>query len=102
MTIKDSFKKLYAFRSNLVHGNADIIDNEIFAGHLQEARNMARESLLWFLKFLEQVQKHYPQDIGNLGLPERKELLYLIDTDLGSRERLKVLLDKLPKNFPKL
>lgn len=52
-SLERRFKKLYAFRSNLVHGKR--FEQAVYAGHLRDARDMARRTLLWFLQYLGQL-----------------------------------------------
>lgn len=50
--INSKFKKIYNFRSNLVHGNPNIDQNELDASHLNDARKISRSVLLWFLHYV--------------------------------------------------
>lgn len=102
---KKKFRKtideLYTFRSDLVHGN--IFKNDIFQGHLREARRIARNSLVWFLKFLTIIHEELAQEnIPLKNYPKRGEFLILLDSGKSDLERLKILMEKLPKTFPNL
>jgi virulence-associated protein VapD len=95
--IRKQFEQLYEFRSNLVHGNQ--FRKQIWAGHLLEARGLARKTLIWFLYFLNSVLKksgsREPQ-----GLPKREELLAFIDFEQDAARRVSGLIKSLPPGFP--
>lgn len=100
-TIQKRFKKLYDFRSDLVHGNRELLkENKIHFGHLREARRIARESLVWFLKCLDQIERWSIEDPCEAGLPKREEVLASLDMKSDSRGRVQWLLGKLPAEFP--
>jgi hypothetical protein len=96
--IRKNFKTLYALRSDLVHGNADLSDREIYYGHLGQAREMARALTVWMLEYLKHIAKSLP---GESELPSRQAILAAIDLDEKSRSLASVLLASLPKDFPK-
>ena len=99
----EAFKELYAVRSNLVHGNREILDqNKIYVGHLRKARQIARETLLWFLDWLDIVDKRFAEHACDSGSPERTDLLSVLDMNGGRRARVQWLIDRLPKQFPNL
>lgn len=65
------FRELYGFRCKLVHGNQP--DTVLFRRHLREARELARQTVLWFLHYLKQLPES--------DLPTREELLRRIDLE---------------------
>jgi len=91
--IKKEFKKLYGLRSDLVHGRK-IRDKEKI-GSLYSARVLSRRCLIWFLNYLANIKDNCK---GNL--PERKQILSFIKSDVSERELYKNLLDCLPEDFP--
>jgi hypothetical protein len=101
--IMEAFEELYAFRSNLVHGNREILSqNKIYVGHLRKARQIARDSLMWFLDWLDIIEKQFVEDPCVAGLPERTDLLSVLDMNGGRRSRVKWLIGSLPNQFPKV
>jgi hypothetical protein len=96
--IKKQFKELYGYRCDLVHGNASQ-DTPHF-GHLRIARNLARQPLLWFLEYLAHIQAGLQQDQDRNSIPQRDDILTLIDLDQQSRFRLRHLMENLPEGFP--
>lgn len=95
--ISKKVAELYGFRSDLVHGNP--LDKPVYLLHLREARDLARQILLWFLSYLDFVQI---QLSGNQQMPDRKVLLQLVDMDMNTRQVIKGIINKLPSNFPHL
>lgn len=87
----EAFEELYSFRSNLVHGNREILDqNKIYVSHLRQARQIGRKTLIWFLDWLD------------AGLPERTDLLSVLDMNGGRRSRVNWLIDNLSGKFPNI
>jgi hypothetical protein len=66
---------LYQLRSDLVHGNSEIVQKKVYLGHLREARELARKSVLWFLETLSS----FGQNKGNALIPTREEVVAAID-----------------------
>lgn len=94
--IKKRFKELYEFRSRLVHGGE--FTDQIWAGHLMEARDMARQSLLWFINLANKV---LVTDRGkDLSALTRNELLALIDLKPNAITRLAKIIRSMPSRFP--
>lgn len=99
--IMENFEELYSFRSNLVHGNREILDqNKIYVSHLRKARQIARMTLIWFLDWLDVVEKQFGENPCAAGLPERTDLLSLLDMNGGRRSRVNWLINNLPPKFP--
>lgn len=95
--IKKRFEELYQFRSRLVHGNE--FKKQIWAGHLRDARDMARQSLLWFINL---ANKAIATNRGksHSNLPKRDELLALIDLRPDASARLAKIIRSVPSTFP--
>lgn len=95
--IKKRFRKLYDFRSRLVHGGK--FKEQIWGGHLREARDMARQSIFWFISLANKVL------VANRGkslssLPTRDELLALIDLRPDAITRFAKIIRSEPSTFP--
>jgi hypothetical protein len=96
--LRKRFEELYSFRSDLVHGNASLTDKKIMKGHLLEARDLARSTLVWMIGYLAHVAKHLPPGVEEP--PSREHLLQLLDLDSQGRESFLNVLKGLPKEFP--
>lgn len=94
--LKKRFKKLYEFRSALLHGDTGFSTHEIHMGHLSEARDLARCLVLWMLRFLAWIADGH----DGKSVPTRTEILKLIDLKSDERERLIPILNRLPSDFP--
>lgn len=92
--IRKKFEELYGFRCNLVHGNP--FQKQTYVRHLRDARNLARQTLLWFLHYLNEIQTGFPKE----DIPTREEILTLLDLEQNSKVRLAQLIDSLPGGFP--
>lgn len=95
---KKQFDDLYAFRSDLVHGNAELSDKEIMKGHLAESRDFARGVVAWATGFLAHVAKGYPAETQTI--PSREDLLLVLDMETRTRSSVATLLQSLPPGFP--
>lgn len=95
--VKKRFKELYEFRSRLVHGGE--FTDQIWAGHLREARGMARQSLLWFLNLTNKVLSTN-RETSLSAIPARNELLALIDLRPDAITRLAKIIRSEPSTFP--
>lgn len=78
--IRKQFKEVYNFRSNLVHGNpfSTKKNKSIYVGHLNNARNIARKSILWFISFIDE---HSPKNHKSKNSIIQKEILTTIDLE---------------------
>ena len=94
--IRQSFRKLYALRSDVVHGNTKL--GESHAGYLAAARHIACDVTLWLLEYLYIVAKDIPYN--DARHPQRAEILSLLDTNADERIRISHLIARLPENFP--
>jgi hypothetical protein len=100
-SIKKMIRELYDFRSDLVHGNP--ITKTVYKGHLRQARQLARDSTLWFLTYLSSIKRELlEKEVPQSNYPLRKELLTLLDLKKESLGRLDFLIGKLPKHFPNI
>jgi len=95
---KKQFDDLYAFRSDLVHGNAELSDKEIMKGHLAESRDFARGVVAWATGFLACVAKGYPAETQ--PIPSREDLLLILDMETRTRSSVATVLQGLPPGFP--
>lgn len=96
--IKNLVENLYTLRSDMVHGNTEILNSKVYLGHLREARDLARRVSLWFLERLSNLNKS--SERMNAGkLPTRKEIIAAIDVlseDKVDASNVKFALDVLP------
>ena len=78
--IRKQFKEVYNFRSNLVHGNpfSTKKNKSIYVGYLNNARNIARKSILWFISFIDE---HSPKNHKSKNSIIQKEILTTIDLE---------------------
>jgi hypothetical protein len=85
--LRSCFKKLYNFRSILVHGKGfndkDKKKNQkkkkVYLCHLREARDFARQTLIWFLDTLATIQHEIIEGKKALEYPERELILKVVD-----------------------
>ena len=98
--VKRWFEELYEFRSDLVHGNS--FKKKAQYHHLAKARDLARRAMGWFVDYLLCLDT----DLRRRGIsydkyPVRKELLYVLDVERSSLNRLNQFIGRLPATFPK-
>jgi hypothetical protein len=95
---RSRFDKLYKFRSNLVHGNAELSDKGVMKGHLAEARDFARGVVSWAIGFLG----HWAMtpSLKKETIPSRDDLLLLLDMTSATRQTVAAALGNLPTDFP--
>ena len=98
--IKKKFKILYDFRCALVHGSH--FKEEIYIGHLRLCRDFVRKTILWFLHYLYFIQKEILEKENYQKTIERKDILSFLDLEPNSRENIKNLSYKIPKDFPQV
>lgn len=98
--IKKKFKRLYDFRCSLVHGS--YFKEEIYIGHLRLCRDFVRKTILWFLHYLYFIQKEILEKENYQKTIERKDILSFLDLEPNSRENIKNLSYKIPKDFPQV
>lgn len=90
--VRKKFGELYDFRCTLLHGSK--FKKPVYEDHLREARDLIRETLLWYLHCLNFFKSK------SKPLPTRSDILTLIDLDKGYLSMIKGFLGSLPKNFP--
>jgi hypothetical protein len=107
--LRRCFKNLYNFRSALVHGKGfhskKQKKNQVYLGHLREARNFARQTLIWFLDTLATIQDEILQGKNAPEYPGQELILKVIDiqyleTSL-TKEKAKNWWQKLMEAFKK-
>ena len=98
--IKKQFKELYNFRCELVHGSH--FKKEIYIGHLRLCRDFVRKTILWFLHYLYFIQEEILEKENYQKKIERKDILSILDLEPNSRENIKNISCKIPKNFPQV
>jgi len=91
------FKELYDVRSSLVHGKTKA---KAHVTELVDAYRFSRRAVLWFLHYLGDIQGRIRKGEVSKEVPTHKEILTLLDIDTGSRNRVKWLMEGLPKEFP--
>ena len=97
--LEKQFGKLYNFRSRLVHG--DEFGKQVWAGHLKDARDMARRCLLWFLHLAQVAINAKATGLPD-GLLKRQEILALIDLDRKATDRMAKVITLAPSGFPSI
>jgi hypothetical protein len=95
--IGSRFAELYELRSRLVHG--DEFEQQVWAGHLREARDLARRCLLWFLNLAQLAIHACSTDLPD-GIPKRQEIMALIDLDPNAIDRMAKVIALAPPVFP--
>jgi Apea-like HEPN len=96
--VRKRFRDLYDFRCDLVHGNK--FKKQVFVKHLSTARLFARDTLVWFLHYLYAAQPSISDKQATASVPSRHVLLMNLDMDKSTREPLRLLMDRLPPEFP--
>jgi len=66
---------LYQLRSDLVHGNSELLQKKVYLGHLRETRELARKSVFWFLQTLGTFNERHAAS----RMPTREELIAALD-----------------------
>jgi hypothetical protein len=95
---KKLVRDLYTLRSDMVHGNTKIIDSKVYLGHLRAARELARETSLWLLESLCNLNKQSSEQTIGDKIPSRKEIIAAIDVlsdDELDTDNVKFALDVL-------
>jgi len=98
--IKKQFKELYNFRCALVHGV--YFKKKIYIGHLRACRDLVQKTILWFLHYLYFIQKEILEKENYQMSIKRKDVLNFLDLEPNSRENIKNLYYKIPKDFPQV
>ena len=95
--IAAKFEAIYKIRCNLVHGNTQLADSEVFHGHLGEVHEMARRIAIWMLHFLLSIRRS-PRLGGEM--PSRENILAMLEMDESTRNQFSAILPSLPPGFP--
>jgi hypothetical protein len=98
--LKAIFAKLYDLRSRYMHGDEKLLDPKVVHHDLAQAREMARQTTLWMLSYLNHVLEANRKN--QIPLPSRSTLLSLLDLNEQSRIETANLLSCLPKEFPQI
>jgi hypothetical protein len=98
-SIRKRFRELYEFRSELVHGRTP--KAEVLTRHLFEAREFARNLLRWYLRLLDDIQKAAGAAASQGDMPDRREILRLLDLETEGVRKARWLLPALPATFPR-
>lgn len=77
--IRESFKELYKFRCDLVHGNK--FGEKALIQHLITVRDLSRKTIIWFINNLKQIQDKIDSGETNRIL-NREDILSSIDLNL--------------------
>jgi hypothetical protein len=96
---KERFEALYEIRSDLVHGNAKF-KHKVLLDHLATARELARLSALWMLRYLACIAQEAHR--SGLPVPTRGDLLAILDGNQAARQRCAAVAAVLPRSFPKV
>ena len=94
--IRQSFRMLYDLRSAVVHGDTKL--GATHAGYLAAARYMACDVTRWLLQYLCFAAKDVPPN--DARLPQRPEILSILNTNADERTRISHLIGRLPMKFP--
>jgi hypothetical protein len=98
--IKKVFQKLYDLRSEFIHGNEKLLDPKVVHHDLAQAREMARQTALWMLSYLNHVLSECEKNKAEL--PTRDNLLAVLNLDEKSRTQTANILACLPSTFPRV
>lgn len=98
--LKKQFDELYDLRCDLVHGNRLV--RSLPGARLHELRQLARGAVLWFARWLAQVQGAQPEQHAPEAFPTRTQLLSALDLDETDRQRIGDILRSLPEGFPRV
>jgi len=96
--ISKRFRKLYEVRSSLVHGK---YQSRADVTAIIDAYRFSRLAIIWFLNYLSNVQSEIVKyKTTDEKMPNRQELLTLLDVDADRRSRLQWLMNRVPSDFP--
>ena len=65
-----------------------------------DAYRFSRLAIIWFLNYLLNIQTEKMESDVNGGVPNRQEVLMLLDVNADKRIRLHRLMDRVPSEFP--
>ena len=92
--VKKQVADLYGVRCDLVHGNVRKSE-KVDVALLRDARELARATVLWFLKYAAHIRSNMAKD----SLPEREDLLAVLDMD-KRRGMIARVIECVPPGFP--
>jgi len=95
--ISKRFRKLYDVRSSLIHGKSQ---SRADVTAIVDAYRFSRLAILWFLNYLSNIQSEIAKRKTGEKIPNRQEVLMLIDVDVDRRTHLRWLMDRVPSDFP--
>ena len=98
-TIRRKFRELYDFRSDLVHGRKP--EKVVLTRHLFGAREFARNLLRWNLRLLADIHKAADAAGAQADMPDRSEILRLLDLETEGLRKARWLISSLPGTFPR-
>lgn len=96
--IRKAFEKLYDLRSQYMHGNEQLLDPKVVHHDLAQAREMARQMVVWMLSYLNHILESNAK--ARIPLPSRDTLLSVLNWNEQKRTETANLLSCLPKEFP--
>lgn len=95
--IAKRFRKLYEVRSSLVHGR---YQSRADVTAIIDAYRFSRLTIIWFLHYLSNIQSEIAKSERGERVPNRQEILMLLDVDADTRTHLRWLMDIVPSDFP--
>ena len=95
--ISRRFRKLYEVRSSLVHGRSQ---SRADVAAIIDAYRFSRLAIIWFLNYLSNIQSEIAKCKTGERVPNRQEVLMLLDVDADRRTHLRWLMDRVPSDFP--
>jgi hypothetical protein len=96
--VRQQFRELYDFRSDLVHGQR--FKKSIYQGHRRRAREFARCAIIWFLHYLSHIQGTIP---SSQNIPTREDFIdYLDQAETAHLSKWKQDLLQHPSNPTRL
>lgn len=95
--ISKRFRKLYEVRSSLVHGK---LQSTADVTAIIDAYRFSRLAIIWFLNYLSNIQAEVAKSDVGKRVPNRQEVLMLLDIDADRRTHLRWLMNRIPSEFP--
>lgn len=95
--ISKRFRKLYEVRSSLVHGKPQ---SKADVTAIIDAYRFSRLAIIWFLNYLSNIRPEITESNVGGRVPNRQEVLMLLDVDAARRTRLRWLMNRVPREFP--
>ena len=98
--IKALFGRLYDLRSTFIHGDERLLDPKVVQHDLAQAREMARQTALWMLSYLNHILSECENN--QVEPPTRENLLAVLNLNKNSRTQTANILACLPDTFPRV